>query len=250
MPHRHRLLAVSALASFVALVHACGGSAGPTPTPTAFPAPSPTPTPVNVEAVLQRSGEAMAGLKTFRFSLRHPSGATPLDLLPGLGSLEIGEADGAVVNPERLEARFGGALGSLYVESRLISVEGRSYLTNPLSGRWEEIPLDINPLAFFNPRAGIAAMMSSVHRASLTSESEDEYRMSGLILSEALAPLLGTTLTGIEVSVDLTIDRQTYRLLEARFEGRVTAGEEDGTTRVITLSDFDEPLVIEPPVAP
>ena len=247
MSHRHRLFVASALMLFVTVVQACGGSSRPSPTQTAQPALSPTPTPVNVEAVLRQSGEAMAGLRTFRFSLRHPSGATPLALLPGLG---IQEVDGAVVNPERLEARFGGALGSFYVESRLISVDGRSYLTNPLSGRWEEIPLDINPLAFFNPRAGIGAMMGSVSGASLTSESEDEYRMSGFILSEALAPLLGTTITGSQVAVDLTIDRRTYRLLEARFEGRATADEEDGTIRVITLSDFDEPLVIEPPAAP
>ena len=93
-------------------------------------------------------------------------------------------------------------------------------------------------------------MMGSVNGASLTSENEDEYRMSGVILSGALAPLLGMTITDSQVSVDLTIDRQTFRLLEARFEGRATAGEEDGTIRVIKLWDFDEPLVIEPPAAP
>ncbi len=160
MPNRYKPLLVGALVSFVALVHACGGSTTLTSTPTVEPTPSPSPAPANVDAVLQQSGEAMAGLKTFRFSLRHPSGATPLDLLPGLG---IQEVDGSVVNPDRLEASFGGAFGSLYVESRLISVDGKSYLTNPLSGRWEQIPLDINPLAFFNPRAGIAAMMGSVN---------------------------------------------------------------------------------------
>ena len=54
-------------------------------------------------------------------------------------------------------------------------------------------------------------MMGSVNEASLTSQSEDKYRISGLILSEALAPLLGTTITGNDVTVDLTIDRQTFR---------------------------------------
>ena len=243
MPHRHRLFIASALASFLAIVQACGGPAGPAAPPTT---PSPTPTPVNVEALLQQSGEAMASLKTFWFSLRHPSGATPLALLPGLG---IQEVDGSIVNPEGLEARFGGALGSLYVESKLISVDGANYLTNPLTGRWEEIPLDISPLAFFNPQEGIATMMSRISGAAITSESESEYRLSGQILSEVLAPLLGTTLTGVEVSVELTINRQTHHLLEARFEGRVTAEEEDGTIRVITLSGFDEPLIIEPPTA-
>jgi len=202
---------------------------------------------VNVEALIQRSGEAMAGLKTFRFFLSHPSGGTPLDLLPGLA---IQEAEGAVINPDGLEARFAGALGSLYVESNLISIADKSYLTNPLTGKWEEIPQEISPLAFFNPRDGIASMMTQVREVTLISDSADEYRVAGLIPAEALAPLLGKTLSGVSVSVELTIDRQSHYLLEARFEGRVTSGEPDGTIRVITLSGFDEPLSIKPPAMP
>ena len=189
----------------------------------------------------------MAGLKTFRFFLSHPSGGTPLDLLPGL---VIQEVEGAVINSDGLEARFAGVLGTLYVESNLISVAGNSYLTNPLTGKWEAIPQEISPLAFFNPRDGIASMMSQIREVTLTSDSVDEYRIAGLVPAEALAPFLGKTLSSVSVSVELTIDRPSHRLREARLEGRVTSGEPDGTIRVITLSGFDEPLSIEPPAMP
>lgn len=231
----------------MAAAAACGSSPAVEPTPATAPVPTPTPTPVNVEALIQQSGEAMAALKTFRFFLSHPSGGTPLALLPGLA---IQEAEGAVINPDGLEARFSGALGALYVESNLISVGDDSYLTNPLTGKWEAIPQEISPLAFFNPRDGIASMMSQVSEVTLTSESADEYRVAGRIPAEALAPLLGKTLSGVSVSVELIIDRQSHHLREARFEGRVTSGEPDGTIRVITLSGFDEPLSIEPPAMP
>ena len=234
----------------IAAATACGSSPAVEQTTTAAapaPTPTPTPTPVNVEALIQRSGEAMAGLKTFRFFLSHPSGGTPLDLLPGLAIQEI---EGAVINPDGLEARFAGTLGALYVESRLISVAENSYLTNPLTGKWEAIPQEISPLAFFNPRDGIASMMSQVREVTLTSDDADEYIVAGLIPAEALAPLLGKTLSGVSISVELTIDRQSHHLRKARFEGRVTSGEPDGTIRIITLSGFDEPLSIEPPALP
>ena len=93
-------------------------------------------------------------------------------------------------------------------------------------------------------------MMTQVREVTLISDSADEYRVTGLIPAEALAPLLGTTLSGVSASVELTIDRKSHHLREARFEGRVTSGEPDGTIRVITLSGFDKPLTIEPPVMP
>ena len=247
MPQLRIPLMLPAVTALIAVATACDSSPAVEPTPTTAPAPTPTPTPVNVEALIRRSGEAMAGLKTFRFFLSHPSGGTPLDLLPGLA---IQEAEGAVINPDGLEARFSGALGALYVESNLISVADNSYLTNPLTGKWEAIPQEISPLAFFNPRDGIASMMSQVREVTLTSDNADEYRVAGRIPAEALAPLLGKTLSGVSVSVELTIDRRSHHLREARFEGRVTSGEPDGTIRVITLSGFDEPLSIEPPAMP
>ena len=247
MPPLRILLIFPAVTALIAAATACSTSPAEESTPTTVAAPTPTPTPVNVEALIQRSGEALAGLKTFRFFLSHPSGGTPLDLLPGLA---IQEAEGAVLNPDGLEARFSGALGSLYVESNLISVAGKSYLTNPLTGRWEAIPQEISPLAFFNPRDGIASMMSQIREVTLISDNADEYRVAGRIPAEALAALLGKTLSGVLVSVELTIDRKSHRLSEARFEGRVTSGEPDGTIRVITLSGFDEPLSIEPPAMP
>ncbi len=248
MPQLRIPLILAAVTVLMSVATACGASPAVEPTPTT--APAPTPTPVNVEALVQRSGEAMAGLKTFRFSLSHPSGDTPLELFPGF-TIQVREAEGAVINPDGLEAHFSGVIGgALYVESDLISVADSSYLTSPLTGKWEAIPQGISPLAFFNPRDGIASMMSQVREVTLTSDDADEYRVAGLIPAEALAPLLGKTLSGVSVSVELTIDRQSHHLREARFEGRVTSGEPDGTIRVITLSAFNEPLSIEPPAMP
>lgn len=246
MSLRPKLLVLPTIAALVVAAHACSRStAPPEPLPaTAMPAPSPTPTPVSPEALLRESGHVMANLGSFRFLLEHPSGGTPLDLLPGLA---IAEAEGGVISPDRLEAHFGGVLGTIFIKSSLITVGADSYMTNPITGLWESVPPEISPLGFFNPKKGIASMMTQVDGARLVPDGQGLYRVAGKIPAEALAPLLGQTLEGAVVSVELAIDVDEFYLKKAEIDGRVTPREPDGTIRVITLSHFNEPFKIEAP---
>ena len=66
--------------------------------------------------------------------------------------------------------------------------------------------------------------------------------------AEALTSLLGPTLEGVLVDVELTIDVDDLYLLEARVKGRVTSTDEDEIVRTVTMSDFNEPITIEPPI--
>ena len=90
--------------------------------------------------------------------------------------------------------------------------------------------------------------MSQVAQVSLISRDKDAYRLEGELPAEALASLLGVTVKGVSISVELTIDADSLYLLEAVLDGRVTAGEPDGTVRVIILSRFNETFAIEPPL--
>lgn len=202
-----KLLVLSAILVVAAGGHACSRERPPSAPPTVTLTPTatrtPTPTPVNLQALLQESGHVMENLDSFRFLLEHPSGGTPLALLPGLA---IQDAEGGVISPDKLIAHFGGALGSLYVKTSLITLGEESYMTNPITGKWEIVPPEISPLGFFNPREGIASMMTVVEQAALLPDGKGVYQISGRIPAEALAPLLGTTLKGTTVAVDLTID--------------------------------------------
>ncbi|MCH7744444.1 MAG: LppX_LprAFG lipoprotein [Chloroflexi bacterium] len=227
----------------------CGGSeTNPSKSDTAatqtLPStPTPSPTPVNPQVLLEQSGQAMESLDSFHFLLEHPSGGTPL--LPGL---LITSAEGDVVKPDKISVDFGGAFGIVYVESSVVTLGDSSYMTNPLTGKWENVPTEVSPLGFFDPQRGVSAMMFQVTQASLISSDEGTYRLKGSLPAEALAAILGPTIKGVSISVELTIDADSLYLLEAVLDGRVTADEPDGTVRVITLSRFNEPVVIEPPL--
>ena len=218
----------------------CGHS--PQPDPAAVPVP--TPTPIDVAALLIRSGEATGALNTFRFQLEHNrEGATPLT-----DSLTVTEADGIVVSPDAVSVDFAGTLGSFAVRSSLITLDDDSYMTNPLTGAWEQVAREVSPLGFFDPQRGIGSMMTDVQSPVLAEKSDSEFVIEGALPAEALEPLLGSSLMeGNTVSVRLTIDSDSLFLKHAILDGRLTASEPDGVVRTITLSEFNEQVTIEPP---
>ena len=236
-----RLILLLAALLLAITTSACRGGADPAPAPS--PPPVPTPTPIDVSDLLRRSGEATIALTSFSFRLEHnKGGGTPLT-----ETLVVTEADGRVVSPDRISADFAGTLGSFAVRSSLITVGEASYMTNPLTGDWEEIPREVSPLGFFDPQRGIGAMIGGVQSPALISKSDSTLRIDGVLEVEALRPLLGGAAEGTTVQVKLSIDAETLYLEKAIIEGRATAAEPDGVVRTITLSRFNEQFTIEPP---
>ncbi len=230
----------------VLVVAACGGNdSAPTPTPGPSPVPTPTPVPLDPEEILQRSGQAMQSLSTFNFRLYHDVGS--LELIPGLF---VNKATGKVVNPDRLSVEFSGSFGEGFaIKSQVVTVGSLTYMTNPLTGKWEASDASVSPLGFFSPTRGISEMMAQIQNVSLldTKPSDKMYRLSGNLPTTALAPLLGPTLTDRNVEVELTIEAVSDQLLEARFTGAVTPTDVEGAERVIVLSFFNEDISVEAP---
>jgi hypothetical protein len=186
----------------------------------------------------------MQGLASFRFSLTHESGGT--EFLPGM---IVEEATGEVLNPDGISVSFEGSFGEGYAfRMSMITLGDDFYTTNPLTGAWEAADTGVSPLGFFNPTRGISGMMVQVAGVRvLDGAGQGEYMLGGSLPTEALAPLLGTTLKGETVEVALTISAEDLYLVEAKFTGRVSPRDPEGIVRYITISDFDEPIVIEAP---
>ena len=214
------------------------------------PPPTPTPTPVDPEALVREASRALGELDSFHFVLAHPEGGTPM-----LDVLLIQDAKGDVVKPDRLVVEFGGVFGgNNYIKASFISIGDDNFMTNPFSGAWERVPADINPISFFSPERGIANIVASIEKPELVDSDESGWRIAGLLPPQALEPILGKTIRSDDasasdwVSVELTLDAESYLLRSVRMEGRITEGEPPGTVREITLSGFNEPPEIEPPL--
>ena len=205
--------------------------------------PAASPTPVNPQAVLERSGEVMEALESFHFRLTHENGGTPL----GQG-LVIREVQGDVARPDKISLEFSGLAGSFAMRASLIAIGESSFISNPITGEWEPVPAEVSPLGFFEPTRGVSEIMRRIEGPTLISNEDDSYAISGTIASEGLASLFGAVEDGNSVDINVVIDATSLFLLEARLEGRITASEEDGVIRIITLSNFNEPVEIELPV--
>ena len=162
-------------------------------------------------------------------------------------TLTVTEADGRVVSPDAVSVEFAGTLGNFAVRSSLITLGDDSYMTNPLTGAWEQVAREVSPLGFFDPQRGIGSMMTEVQSPVLVSKSDGQFEIEGALPVEALEPLLGGLMEGNTVDVRLTIDSDNLFLTQAILDGRVTAIEPDGVIRTITLSEFNEQVTIEPP---
>ena len=223
----------------IALAAACGRNSDEGSLAIAVPSP----TPVNPQVVLERSGEVMEALESFHFRLTHESGGTPI----GQG-LVIREVQGDVVRPDKISLEVSGLAGSFAMRLSLITIGDNGFISNPITGEWEPVPAEVSPLGFFEPTRGVSEIMRRIESPRLISTDDDSYAISGTIASEGLASLFGAVEEGNSIDIDVVIDATSLFLLEARLEGRITASEEDGVIRIITLSRFNEPVEIESPV--
>ena len=190
----------------------------------------------------------MALLESFRFDMGHRNGGTPI-----ADGLVVKEVVGDVVKPDKLTLSWEGTFENLFVRAQVITLEGETYMTDPITGRWGALSGDVNPLGFFDPAVGIASIMSDLTEMSVTGvETLDDvatYRMKGELPSTSLAPLLGTVSPDLMVDTEAWIGVEDMYLHQVVFRGVVTPDDADDIKRTIKLSNFNQPVTIEAPPA-
>ncbi len=153
-----------------------------------------------------------------------------------------------MVSPDSVSISFSGRFGGRFaIRASLITIGDDSYMTNPLSGEWEEVASEVSPLGFFDPQRGIGAMMANLRNPTLTLNTGDEFVVEGDLDVATLRPLLGDAARDGVARAEVALDKGTLYLKRAVIEGRATAKDPDGMTRTITLSGFNEPILISAP---
>ena len=224
---------------FLAISISCSSQASLTPTTV----PPPTP-----REVLDQTSRTMEQIDSLHFKLLHETGF--LELAPGL---IINDVEGDLSKPDLLDISFNGSFGGITLNTQFITVGDSAFITNPLTGKWERGPTGVSSLGFFDPELGIGTIISQIYLAGFLvpkeqiSEPEPIYVISGVLPTEALLPIVGQTLENLTVSTELTIDSDNFHLLEVKISGSVTPNDKDNVVRIITLSDFDKPVLIESP---
>ena len=213
--------------------------------PTATPTPSPTPPP-SAPSILAASGERMAAVDSFRFSLTHENGGTPV-----ASGLVLSDVEGDVVKPDGLSLSLGATFSGFFVAVELVALDGVTYMTNPVTQVWEVQDAGLNPLALFDPATGIDSIMRDLAEPALegrdTIDGADTHRITGRLPSESLLPLLSTVAPGLTVDSEVWIGVDDSYLRRVVFRGPVVEGDGDNVVRIIELSNFNAAVEIEAP---
>ena len=194
--------------------------------------------------VVDLSKTSMGNLDSFSFQLTHDSGHTTLS-----GALELTRAGGFVAtNGLDLEAEAN--IGRAFVRVEAVVIGEQTWMTNPLTGVWSEIAPEDSPFAFLDPVKLVADILGDTQQARYPVGllGNGDLFIAGNIPSESLAALVGTVSPGVLPNVLLTIYSTTNLLKEIVITGVVQPEDEANFKRVITLSKFDEPSILEPPI--
>lgn len=212
--------------------------------PTATPVPSPTP--VDPRAELRRTVERLLALESVSFVLDQTVGSTVLT--PGI---EMNRAYGSVIIPGKFDVTVEAQVGNLYVELGMASVDGVSYMTNPITGQWAVVPAESIPINLLTLGSTLAGIVEAVQSPELlgktTLEGIDVYHIRGGILSEDLLELVPNADDGYPVMLEMWMEQANGTLLKATIAGQVTDGDVPDAMRVLTLDNINQPVTIEPP---
>ena len=236
---RSRLVALAlCLVVTLVLLISCAKS---TATTTATPSSS-----LTAAQVVSKGSDKLDTIKSFHFTLDQTGGGTPV----GMG-MEMTKVDGDIVRPDRLKATVTGTVSGMSMGIQMISVGQVTYMTNPLTGGWEQLPSQFAILSVFNPNTGIATIMRGMTGLVKLSDEQSAgvicYHVSGSIDSQNLSPITGSSVKGTSIRVELWVGKDDSLVRSVKLTGKITETEVPCIVRTLNFSAFDEALSIALP---
>jgi hypothetical protein len=213
---------------------ACGGDAEPVPDP-----PPP-------EELVQNAADAMSQLVSARFEMFGAGAAITIS------GLDFERAVGRYAAPDAADAILTMRGGDLTIELGTISIGSRTWLVNPLTGKWEELGVGtgFNPATMFDAEDGWRAVLLGLESPTIGETQQihgaRRWVLTGTLPADQIETLTAGIAGGEAVPVIFFIDPATSRLIRIEFS---TTGENGVSDWVIEMSNFDEPVTIEPPPA-
>ncbi|MGQ9784878.1 MAG: LppX_LprAFG lipoprotein [Anaerolineae bacterium] len=232
-------------------------------TPTPFPTLTLTPTEPGISVgtpatrlsardVIRQAAARMAEVETFHFSVQLGGSKPDIGaLLNWPVPVLLTGVEGDVVRPDQLHARVTVTILGASAHLDLVCSQGQMYLSNPLTGKWEKISAEVSqsfsPSVLFSPEQGLPDLLTAL-----------EWRMVGFdeVQGVSVYHLQARDVPGIDVTgsgegseamIDIWIGMQTFLLYQVQIDER-SAGSEKVNSWLLTLSAFDRPVVITPPV--
>jgi hypothetical protein len=204
--------------------------------------------PPEPDIVLDAAADAMGSIEAVRFMIER-SGA-PVYIDP-LDTLNFASAEGQFSAPSSANAVVTLAVGSVNAQIGAIAIEGKTWLTNPITGEWEDAPegYAFDPATLFDPELGwrplLASGLSDVEWIGEEGRNgEPRYHIRAQADQDRVAIILAGLIDKQPVELDMWIEPSTGRVREAELS---TVNEGQTSDWYIEFTEFGEPVEITPP---
>ncbi len=231
-----RGLAVTALT--LGLLFVATGCGGPTPTPEPE---------LTLEEILERTSEHLLSFETARFEMID-------EMETGTKFFEqtLKSVDGKVQAPDRTDLLVNVESPILgFVQIGIIAVGDSAKMQFASGAPWTELPLDQVPFNFIGLGMTLSDLLPKIQNIELTGRETlngiETIRIDGNLVSEDLANLITSADTGHPIDLTVWVGAEDQSVQQIRIVGNVFNDDGPGTSRLIILSEYDEPVDIKLP---
>ena len=204
---------------------------------------------VDIVNLLNEAAIKHEKINSVHFRIEHENGGTMV-----IADTLMISSEGAVRGEEALTLKIVAETFGFRVNLKILIVDGKAWLTNPLTNQWEEEDLAIDAL-IAGSRATpqiVREIVDPVFADVELIRGEEAQRITGTIGSDLAVKIWGipsdADLMAGDVAVSLWLRKLDDRIVQLQMEGPLVALDADNIVRRITFWDFDVPFEVEAPI--
>ena len=255
------IIAIAAIAMLGAGL-ACGGSEEPdaaadSASPAAQPAAPATPTPPpDPTALLAETAATTRRFESMRFAVTHETGSVYISSAAAKatevqGAWNATQGADIAIDAYLVAGPNAAPESGTYIQLNMLVTPDSYFITDPLSGVWTKRPLNNVPVPIAQIVNIVGDMLETVEDPQLAGQESldgvESYRIAGRAPATVMEWLLLTGVEGQYVDVEIWTDKQQKLLQKIRLVGPISEFDDPDTVRVITLSDVNGSVSVDPP---
>ena len=197
------------------------------------------------QAILNDAAGRINQWESFRFRLEHEKGTTTIS-----NGMELRIIEGDVVLPRRVKLTGKATVGGQFIALDIILIDEQSFMTNPLTGKWNQIAPENSPFGNFDVREVIANILKMMENPEFleTPKTEQDFKVKGSVIGTVFEPLIGLADPSMDAEVHLELDYTNMNVKSAKIIGRLNPQDVEEVIRVIRIWDVDENIEVNPPL--
>jgi hypothetical protein len=200
----------------------------------------PASSPSDAGTLVERAADAMSTVTAARFRMECSGAPMTVE------GFEFQWAEGQFAAPSSSRSVLHMRAAGLAIELGAVSIGDRTWLTNPLSGAWDELApgVGFNPAVVFDPSQGWVALLADLADVAVVGREGGRDHLTGTLPPARVKSLTAGLVADQAVVLGLWLDSEDGHILRAELS---TTGDAGVTDWVIELSEFDKPATIEQP---